>query len=247
MLTSRQIKRQRRRGWWGALNQACRRQRQLCFSAENTTHQRCRMSSLIIHHDTHWEAVRAAESLTVTLCFQAKGFTVEASFIFLWLLLRWYWSLTGCGLFFFCFVFFTSITGQRTVKSFCLSTNRFVYWPYTALPAHVHNPSCECVALILEDMRNGRTKGERVVKSKYTSALTGRRALLTYPRLSGATPRLWQCRCPWGVLISSASVGALDADLFGSGHMDRAGHSVISHTVSSHLTCVQRVVCRGEG
>lgn len=47
---------------------------------------------------------------------------------------------------------------------------------------------------------------------------SGRRAWLSFPRLSGATPRPWQCRCPWGVQISSSSMGALYADLFGSGH-----------------------------
>lgn len=51
-------------------------------------------------------------------------------------------------------------------------------------------------------------------------SLSGRRALSAFPRPSGATPRPWQWRCPWGVLISFASVGALFADLFGSGHME---------------------------
>lgn len=51
--------------------------------------------------------------------------------------------------------------------------------------------------------------------------LIGHRALSTYPQLSGATPRLWQCRRPWAVQISSSSVGAPYADLFGAGYTKR--------------------------
>lgn len=51
--------------------------------------------------------------------------------------------------------------------------------------------------------------------------LIGHRALSTFPQLSGATPRLWQCRCPWAVPISSSSVGAPYADFFGAAQRDK--------------------------
>lgn len=60
-------------------------------------------------------------------------------------------------------------------------------------------------------------------------SLSGHRALSAFPRLSGATPGLWQCRCPWGVLISCASMGAPYADLLGSRHMETVGQRGISN------------------
>lgn len=47
---------------------------------------------------------------------------------------------------------------------------------------------------------------------------SGRRASSTFPRLSGATPRPWRCRCLLGARISSSLKGVLGVDLFGSAH-----------------------------
>ena len=62
-------------------------------------------------------------------------------------------------------------------------------------------------------------------------SLSGRHELSTFPLPSGATPRPWRCRCPWGVLISSASTGALYAGFFRSGHMEMREHSAHTLTV----------------
>lgn len=77
---------------------------------------------------------------------------------------------------------------------------------------------------------------------------SGRRELSTFPLPSGATPRPWRCRCPWGVLISSASTGALYAGFFRSEHMEIREHSATNtHFNPSycHFT-LQWLVCKGE-